>query len=125
MRPAISWMDDKRRNARAFLDHSNVRRQILLDDLEGTAHRAYGLLPNMTWIVGRGGLIHYKSSWTSAMDVANALEGVLDFQANPCEESMGPVLQRAQRMEHARSGAFPGGVDARRAAGGRRLPRHA
>ena len=75
-------MDDKRRNARAFLDHSKVRRQILLDDLEGTAHRAYGSLPNMTWIVGRGGMIHYKSAWTSEADVAGALEGVLDFQAN-------------------------------------------
>src|SRR3990170_5245529 len=75
-------MEDKRRNARTFLVHSNVRRQILLDDLEGTAHHAYGTLPNMTWIVGRGGLIHYKSAWTSAADVADALEGVLDFQAN-------------------------------------------
>jgi len=75
-------MDDKRRNARAFVEHSKLRRQILLDDLEGSAHRAYGLLPNMTWIVGRGGLIYYKSAWTSDADVANALEGALDFQAN-------------------------------------------
>lgn len=75
-------MDDKRRNARAFLEHSNVRRQIVLDDLEGSAHRAYGSLPNMTWIMGRGGMIHYKSAWTSAADVADALEAVLDFQAN-------------------------------------------
>lgn len=50
-------MDDKRRNARAFQEHSKVRRQILLDDLSGSAHRAYGALPNMTWIMGRGGLI--------------------------------------------------------------------
>lgn len=75
-------MDDKRANARAFAAHSHVRRQILLDGLDGAAHRAYGLLPNMTWIVGRGGFIHYKSAWTSASDVADALEAVLDFQAN-------------------------------------------
>jgi hypothetical protein len=75
-------MDDKRRNARAYLEHSKVRRQILLDDLGGTAHRAYGMLPNMTWIVGRGGMIHYKSAWTSEADLVDALEAVLDFQAN-------------------------------------------
>lgn len=75
-------LEDKRRNARAYLEHAKVRRQILLDDLEGTAHQAYGLLPNMTWIVGRGGMIHYKSAWTSAVDVADALEAVLDFHAN-------------------------------------------
>src|SRR3972149_417728 len=75
-------MDDKRRNARAFVQHSKLRRQVLLDDLQGAAHRAYGMLPNMTWIIGRGGMIHYKSAWTREADVANALEGVLDFQAN-------------------------------------------
>jgi len=75
-------MEDKRANARAFVGHSNIRRQVLLDDLEGTVHRAYGMLPNMTWIVGRGGMIHYKSAWTSVEDAADALEGVLDFQAN-------------------------------------------
>lgn len=75
-------MDDKRRNARAFAAHSKLRRQVLLDDLDGTAHRAYGMLPNMTWIVGRGGMIHYKSAWTSEADVIDALEGALDFHAN-------------------------------------------
>jgi hypothetical protein len=73
-------MDDKRRTGRAFREHGRIRRQILLDDLNGTAHHAYGLLPNMTWIIGRGGFIHYKSSWTSPEDIGNALEGVLDFQ---------------------------------------------
>jgi hypothetical protein len=75
-------MDDKRSNARAFREHSGVRRQILLDDLRGTAHHAYGLLPNMTWIIGSSGFIHYKSAWTSPADVGDALEGVLDFQSN-------------------------------------------
>jgi hypothetical protein len=79
-------MDDKRRNARAFREHSGVRRQILLDDLSGSAHRAYGLLPNMTWIVGRGGFIHYKSAWTSPSDVEDALEGILNFQANRAKQ---------------------------------------
>jgi len=75
-------IEDKRRNARAFREYSKIRRQILLDDLGGTAHHAYGLLPNMTWIVGRGGFIHYKSAWTNPADVEDALEAVLDFQAN-------------------------------------------
>lgn len=75
-------MDDKRHHARAFLENSKVRRQILLDDLSGSAHRAYGMLPNMTWIMGRGGLIHYKSSWTNAEDVESALKGAMEFQAN-------------------------------------------
>ena len=33
-------IDDKRQNARAFKAEFNVKRQILLDDLKGTAHQA-------------------------------------------------------------------------------------
>ncbi len=40
-------MDDKRHHAQAFKEHSNIARPILLDDVAGTAHRAYGMLPNM------------------------------------------------------------------------------
>ncbi len=75
-------MDDKHANAQAFVDHSNIKREMFLDDLEGSAHRTYGGLPNMTWIVGRGGFIHYKSAWTNSTDVEDALNNVLDFQEN-------------------------------------------
>jgi hypothetical protein len=74
-------MEGKRANARAFREQYAVRRPILLDDLGGSAHRAYGLLPNMTWIVMRGGLIVYKAAWTGAADVEDALAQALDGQA--------------------------------------------
>ena len=71
-------MDDKRRNARAFVDYSSVRRPVLLDDLAGSCHRGYGLLPNMTWIIGRGGIVYYKSCWTDAADVEATLAWTVD-----------------------------------------------
>ena len=75
-------MDDKRSNARAFIEHSGLEREVLLDSLDGAAHHIYGGLPNMTWIIGRGGFIHYKSAWTNTADVEDALKGVIDFQDN-------------------------------------------
>jgi hypothetical protein len=75
-------IDDKRANAHAFKQYSKINREIFLDDMIGTAHRAYGTLPNMTWIMGRGGFIHYKSSWTGVDDVEDALKGIIDFQEN-------------------------------------------
>src|SRR5260370_39434403 len=60
-------MEDKRRNANAFREHSKIRRRILLDDLAGTAHHAYGLLPNMTWIIGRGGRFSLNLLWQRAL----------------------------------------------------------
>lgn len=37
-------------------------------------HRAYGLLPNMSWVLGRGGSILYKAMWTSAAHVGEFLD---------------------------------------------------
>lgn len=67
-------MRTKLANARRLRDEVGIRRPILVDDLDGTAHRAYGLLPNMTWVVGRGGRIVYKSDWTSAENVSAFLD---------------------------------------------------
>tara|TARA_B100000686_G_scaffold297553_1_gene329907 strand:+ start:235 stop:477 length:243 start_codon:yes stop_codon:yes gene_type:complete len=64
----------KRDHARQYRDEQNIRRPTLLDDMTGTAHKGYGLLPNMTWLLGCGGLILYKSAWTRSDDVEAALE---------------------------------------------------
>lgn len=71
-------MDGKRANARALRAVVGIRRRILLDALDGPMHRAYGSLPNMTWIFGRGGLILYKSAWTDPEDVEDSLGRALD-----------------------------------------------
>ena len=44
----------------------------------------------MTWIVGRGGFIHYKSAWTASADVEDALNSVIDFQENRLEHQWVP-----------------------------------
>lgn len=56
-------------NARLLRDEVGIRRPILVDDLAGTGHLAYGALPNMTWVIGRGGRILDKADWTSAANV--------------------------------------------------------
>jgi len=110
-------MDDKRANAKAFVEHSDIRREMYLDDLEGTAHRTYGGLPNMTWIVGRGGFIHYKSAWTSADDVEDALKNVLDFQENRIKEQWIPFYSErsawsTRPMDRFREGLVRAGPQA-------------
>lgn len=61
-------------NATRLRDEIGIRRPILVDDLEGSAHHAYGLLPNMTWVIGHGGRIIYKADWTSAANVEAFLQ---------------------------------------------------
>ena len=55
--------------ARLLRDETGIRRPILVDDLAGTAHRRFGSMPNMTWVIDRGGLVAYKANWTSAANV--------------------------------------------------------
>jgi hypothetical protein len=83
-------MDDKRHHARAFQAEFQVKRQILLDDLEGTVHRTFGTLPNMTWIIGTGGLIHYKAAWTDPADIEDALKYSLDAQERRVTDKLLP-----------------------------------
>lgn len=52
-----------------------MKRTILVDDLDGTCHRAWGMLPNMSFITLKGGTIAYKADWTNSYDVARATNG--------------------------------------------------
>ena len=42
---------------------------ILLDDIRGSTHWAYGLLPNMVYLIARDGTVAYKSDWTDADEI--------------------------------------------------------
>ncbi len=76
--PHHASFDDKLDAARRLRDHFGIERPILVDELDGTVHRAYGLLPNMTWVVDRGGRIVYKADWTSATNVAAFVDRYLE-----------------------------------------------
>jgi hypothetical protein len=71
---AHARFDEKLAAARRLRDEIGITRPILVDDLEGTVHRAYGLMPNMSWVLDRGGIILYKAMWTSAAHVNDFVE---------------------------------------------------
>ena len=76
--PHHTSMEQKFRHAEALRDQLGVSRQILVDALDGACHRAYGSMPNMTWILNRTGTVLYKSDWTDAESVDNALAYFVD-----------------------------------------------
>lgn len=63
-------------HARTFRDEQHVRRPILVDGLDGPLHRLLGAMPNMTWILLRGGTIAYKAAWTATADVRRAVNEI-------------------------------------------------
>lgn len=75
--PHLTSMEQKRKHAKALRDFYGVTRPILLDSLDGKCHRAFGSMPNMTWIFSRSGIPVYKSDWTDAESVRNTLDYLL------------------------------------------------
>ena len=72
--PHLTSMAQKLEHARALRDLLGVSRPILVDALDGACHRAYGSMPNMTWIFARSGVPVYKSDWTDSHSVENAVD---------------------------------------------------
>ncbi|MCF6278519.1 MAG: hypothetical protein L3J16_07220 [Anaerolineales bacterium] len=71
--PHLTSLAQKFRHAHDLRDKLGVTRPILIDALDGACHRRYGSMPNMTWIFNRAGAPVYKSNWTDANSVENAL----------------------------------------------------
>ena len=76
--PHITSMEQKHAHALALRDVLGVTRPIVLDALDGACHRAYGTMPNMTWIFNKSGIPVYKSDWTDAHSVDAAIQYFID-----------------------------------------------
>jgi hypothetical protein len=72
--PHLTSMGDKFRHARDLRDRLRVTRPVFVDALDGACHRAYGSMPNMTWIFNRTGIPLYKSDWTDVTSVELAVD---------------------------------------------------
>lgn len=108
----LTSMDQKARHAKALRDDLGVTRPILLDALDGTCHRAYGGMPNMTWIFSRSGRGIYKSDWTDAASVENALEYFVRLKGRrKAGERLAPF--RVERLDYRNrdKDSFYGGLE--------------
>jgi len=101
--PHLTSMTQKYAHAAALRDVLGVTRPILLDALDGACHRAYGSMPNMTWIFNQAGIPVYKSDWTDHHSVDNALAYFLDVaerraQRAPARQRLAPF--RVERLDY-------------------------
>ena len=96
--PHLTSMEQKFRHAMALRDVLGVTRPIFVDSLDGACHRAYGSMPNMSWIFARSGVPVYKSDWTDSHSVQNAIEYFLQVAGRRREgERMAPF--RVERLD--------------------------
>ncbi|CAN5731351.1 hypothetical protein BH23CHL5_BH23CHL5_25780 [soil metagenome] len=71
--PAHASLEQKIEHARQFIDRYGIQRPVLVDDLDGTLHRQYGMLPNMTYIVSSAGRVLFRSDWTDPPTIEAAV----------------------------------------------------
>lgn len=108
--PHLTAMEQKFKHAAALRDELGITRPILLDALDGACHRAYGSMPNMTWIFNRAGQAIYKSDWTDANSVDNALGYYVDVaKRRRARESLAPfTVERIDYRDADRMAFFNG-----------------
>ena len=97
--PHLTSMAQKFRHARDLRDILGVNRPILVDSLDGACHRAYGSMPNMTWIFNKSGIPVYKSDWTDVTSVETAVKYLLEVgERRRNREKMAPF--RVERLDY-------------------------
>jgi hypothetical protein len=63
---------------------------LLVDDLKGTVHRAYGEMPNMVYIIDKQGKVVYKAMWTDHAEIETVVRlarSVHDFASRTGDHS--------------------------------------
>lgn len=70
-------------------------------------HSAYGLMPNMSFALARGGTILYKSMWTSAAQIGEFLERQ---RAQPSGLAFAPFHTEQLELRRRDSAAFEQGL---------------
>jgi len=97
--PHLTSFEQKLRHATALRDVLGVTRPIYVDSLDGACHRAYGSMPNMTWIFNKAGVPLYKSDWTDSNSVANAVEYLLSVvERRQSRQRLAPF--RVERVDY-------------------------
>jgi hypothetical protein len=90
--PHHASFEQKMAHARKLRDLENISLPILVDDIEGSTHKAYGLQPNMVYLINRDGVIVYKSDWTDAHELKTMCESLVRLDAMKARKV--PIIRR-------------------------------
>lgn len=66
--------EQKMSYARELVEITQMRVPVAVDGLDEATVKAYGGMPNMVFVVDKGGTVVYKSTWTEASWIDGALE---------------------------------------------------
>ncbi|MFQ6011517.1 MAG: peroxiredoxin family protein [Nitrososphaerales archaeon] len=69
--------DQKVEHATRFKNEEGLQVPIIVDSLDGSIHKKYGMLPNMIYVISKQGLIMYRADWTFVDDLESVFENLI------------------------------------------------
>lgn len=76
--PVHKNLDEKLQCAQVLRDDDGEKRLIIVDDFQGTAHKAYGSMPNAVFIINKHGCVVYRAGWNNGEATRAALRSLID-----------------------------------------------
>lgn len=100
-------MEDKFKAAELVAPRYKEFRRVLVDNLEGDFHRAYGAMPNVVYIIRPDGTIHYRCNWAAP----HLIEATLQDRENYHRIENAPTaeLRASRAMAHMIRTMWTGG----------------
>lgn len=95
--PPYRDLAQKHDEARRFKEDERIPYPVLVDDLEGTVHQAYGGLADPTYLIDADGRVAFYNMWTHAPTLHEALEELF------VQNGRGVVKGGTHRFPHAAS----------------------
>lgn len=84
--------EQKLSHAKKLRESERVRIPILVDGLEGSVHQAYGMRPNMIYLIDRERVIVYKSDWTDAHELEGMCESLVRLDEMKAQQA--PIIRK-------------------------------
>lgn len=70
-------LDAKLRDGARYVRDEGLSWDVVVDDLPGTVHAAYGMLPDPTYLIGTDGRVSFYAYWTHVPTLRRALGALL------------------------------------------------
>jgi hypothetical protein len=102
--PAIRAIEQKFDHAKTMQLRHQTPRTILVDDADGTVHRAWSGCSNMSWIIDHTGRVLFKSNWTHEPDLRRALDSAVKLRDLKREGSANQYFTEAVWYSRSPSG---------------------
>lgn len=82
--------EQKMQYARELVEQKSMTADVLVDGIDEQVHHTLGDLPNLVYVVGKDGRVHYKATWSDAERIDKALAELVtaDDPANPVQPSI-------------------------------------